>query len=125
VNFDITRQWNISANFVFLTGVPGTFPNSKIQVQGLNIPYNTDNIRNNYRITPYHRLDLGMTFNLKEPPGARYQHSVVFSVYNVYKRRNAFSIYFRAKAGEPNQTEAVRFSMIGTVVPAITYNFHF
>jgi len=125
VNYDITKRWNISANFVFLTGVPGTFPNSKIQVQSLNIPYNTDNIRNNYRITSYHRLDLGATYAFKSNEKRRYKQTIVISVYNVYNRRNAFSIYFRQKSGEPLQTEAVRYSIIGSFVPAVTYNFNF
>ena len=125
INYDITKRWNVSANFVFLSGTPSTFPNSKIQIQGYNIPYNTDNIRNNYRITPYHRLDLGATYEFKKNETRRFKQTLVFSVYNVYNRRNAFSIYFRTKAGEPNQTEAVRFSVIGSVVPAVTYNFKF
>lgn len=125
VNYDITKRWNISANFVYLTGVPGTFPNSKIQIQSLNIPYNTDNIRNNYRITPYHRMDLGATYAFKKNETRRYKQTIVISVYNVYNRRNAFSIYFRTKAGEPLQTEAVRYSIIGSFVPAVTYNFSF
>ncbi|MBA2613922.1 MAG: TonB-dependent receptor [Bacteroidetes bacterium] len=125
LNYDISKRWNISTNFVFLSGTPASFPNSKIQIQNYNIPYNTDNIRNNYRITPYHRLDLGATYTFKKNETRRYKQTLVFSVYNAYNRRNAFSIYFQAKNGEPNQTEAVRFSVIGSIVPAITYNFNF
>jgi hypothetical protein len=125
VNYDITKRWNISANFVYLSGVPGTFPNSKIQIQSLNIPYNTTGERNNYRITPYHRLDLGATYSFKKNETRRYKQTLVFSVYNVYDRRNAFSIYFRSNGDNPLQTEAVRYSIVGTFVPAITYNFNF
>lgn len=125
VNYDITKRWNVSLNFVYLTGVPGTFPNSKIQIQNLNIPYNTDNVRNNYRITPYHRLDVGATYSFKRNETSRFKQTIVLSIYNVYNRRNAFSIYFRTKSGEPLQTEAVRYSIIGSFVPAITYNFNF
>lgn len=125
VNYDLTKRWNISANFVFLSGVPGTFPNSKLQIQGYAIPYNTDGVRNNYRITPYHRLDLGATYSFKRNERSRYKQTLVFSVYNVYNRRNAFSIYFRPKEGTTYQTEAVRYSIVGSFVPAITYNFNF
>lgn len=126
VNYDITKHWNVALNFVFLSGVPGTFPNSKIQIQTLQIPYNTDNIRNNYRITPYHRLDFGATYKFHGKLAKKGLNSnIVLSVYNVYNRRNAFSIYFRSKPGDVYSTEAVRFSMIGTFVPAITYNFNF
>ncbi len=125
VAYDLTKRWSVSATFVFLSGTPASFPNSKVQIQGLNIPYNTDNIRNNYRITPYHRLDIGATYQFKKNETRRYKQNIVLSCYNVYNRRNAYSIYFRTKSGEPLQTEAVRFSVIGSFVPAITYNFNF
>ena len=96
-----------------------------MQIQNLNIPYNTTGERNNYRVTPYHRLDLGATYTFKKNETRRYKQNIVLSVYNAYNRRNAYSIYFRTKAGEPLQTEAVRFSVIGSIVPAITYNFNF
>lgn len=119
------KRFSFSANFIYLSGTPATFPNAKLQVQSINIPYNTENKRNNYRNTPYHRLDIGITYNMTRNPEAKKKHSVVLSVYNVYNRRNAFSIYFRTKEGEPMQTEAVRYSVIGTVIPALTYNFRF
>lgn len=125
LNYDISKRWNISTNFVLLSGTPASFPNSKIQIQNYNIPYNTTGTRNNYRITPYHRLDMGATYTFKKNESRRYKQTLVFSVYNVYNRRNAFSIYFRTKDGEQNQTEAVRFSVIGSIVPAVTYNFNF
>lgn len=125
VNYDISKRWNVSVNFIFLSGTPATFPNSKVQIQGLNIPYNTDGIRNNYRITPYHRMDLGATYAFKKNEKRRYKQFLVFSVYNAYNRRNAFSIYFRTKKDVPLETEAVRLSIVGSVIPAVTYNFNF
>lgn len=125
LSYDMNKRLTFSGNFIFLSGTPATFPNAKLQIQSINIPYNTENKRNNYRITPYHRLDLSVTFLLTRNPDAKKKHSVVLSVYNVYNRKNAFSIYFRTKEGEPMQTEAVRYSVIGTVIPALTYNFRF
>jgi len=54
----------------------------------------------------------------------------VFGVYNLYARRNPFSIYFsngtdRPVPGEPIPTSATRVSIIGTIIPAISYNFKF
>lgn len=122
------KRFSFSANFVYLTGTPATFPNAKLQIQTINVPYNTENKRNNYRNTPYHRLDLAITYYFTrnhEDPEKKKRHSIVLSVYNVYNRRNAFSIYFRTKDGDTNQTEAVRYSVIGSIVPALTYNFRF
>jgi len=125
LNYDFNKRWSVSANFVLLSGTPATFPNTKLEIQGWNIPYNTDNKRNNYRIPPYHRLDLGATYNFKKNDRRRYKQSLVLSVYNAYNRRNPFSVYFTTKEGEPNSTQAIRLSIVGSIVPAATYNFKF
>ncbi len=123
--YDLNKRLSFSANFVFQTGTPATFPTAKIELQGYVIPYNTDNKRNNYRNTPYHRADIGITYNFKKNERRRYKQTLVLSVYNVYNRRNAFSIYFRNNPDYPLNTEAVRYSVVGSIVPAITYNFKF
>lgn len=123
--YDLNKKWSFSLTFVFLTGTPATFPDAKFQIQGYNIPYNTTNQRNNYRITPYHRLDIGATWNIDAMKTKRFKNQFVLSVYNVYNRRNAYSIYFRTNPDNPNETQAVRFSVIGSIVPAITWNFNF
>ncbi len=123
--YDLNKQWSFSANFVYQTGTPATFPTAKVEVQGYIIPYNTDNKRNNYRNTPYHRADLGITYNFKKNEKRRYKQTIAISVYNVYNRRNAFSIYFRNNPDYPMNTEAVRYSVVGSIIPAITYNFKY
>jgi len=125
LSYDLTKRWNISTSFALLSGTPATFPTSKLELQGWNVPYNTDGLRNNYRISSYNRLDLGATYNFKRNDKHRYKQTLVFSVYNAYNRRNAFSVYFAAKKGEPQTAQAYRYSVIGSIVPAITYNFKF
>lgn len=123
--YDLNKRFSFSANFVLMTGTPATFPTAKVELQGYVIPYNTENKRNNYRNTAYHRLDVGLTYNYKKNERRRYKQSIVVSVYNAYNRRNAFSIYFRNNPDYPVNTEAVRYSVIGSIVPAITYNFKY
>jgi hypothetical protein len=123
--YDITKKWSVSLTFVYLTGTPATFPDAKFQIQGYNVPYNTTNQRNNFRVTPYHRLDVGATWNIDALKTKKFKNQLVFSIYNVYNRRNAYSIYFRTNPDNPNETQAVRFSVIGSIVPAITWNFNF
>ncbi len=123
--YDLNKRLSFSGNFVFMTGTPATFPNVKVELQGYNIPYNTQGTRNNYRNTPYHRADIGITYNFKKNDHRRYKQTVVLSVYNLYNRRNAFSIYFRQGINDPTINEAVRYSVVGSIMPAITYNFKF
>ena len=60
----------------------------------------------------------------KQKTGKRWQHSLNFGIYNVYARKNAYSVFFRQNA-DTGQTEAVRLSIFATAIPSITYNFSF
>ena len=123
--YDFNKRFSFSANFLFQTGTPATFPNVKVELQTYSIPYNTEGKRNNYRNTPYHRADVGVTYNFRKNDRRRYKQTLVLSIYNLYNRRNAFSIYFRKNKDYPETNEAVRYSVIGSIIPAITYNFKF
>ncbi len=123
--YDLNKRFSFSANFLFQTGTPATFPDVKFELQTYSIPYNTAGTRNNYRNTPYHRADLGVTYNFRKNDRRRYKQTLVLSIYNLYNRRNAFSIYFRKNEDYPQTNEAVRYSVIGSIIPAITYNFKF
>ncbi|HYH56453.1 MAG TPA: hypothetical protein VD772_07570, partial [Anseongella sp.] len=117
------KRWSVSGNWVFYSGTPATFPTGRMEIQGWQIPYNAGNRRNNYRIAPYHRLDVSLSLEGKERK--RWNSSWVFSFYNVYNRRNPYSVFFRQNPDNPVQTQAVRLSIIGSVIPAVTYNFNF
>ncbi len=128
--YALSKRIDLSANFVFNSGTPTSFHSSRFEQGGFIIPNNDGNRRNNVRIPNYHRLDFSLTINPKEKPGKRYFGKWIFSVYNVYARRNAFSIYFdqdqnRVPTGSPVNTEAKRLAVIGSFVPAVSYNFKF
>lgn len=125
VNYAFNKRWEVSSNFVFISGTPNTFPNVRFELQGYVQGYNTTGLRNNFRNTPYHRWDISGTYNFKKNERRRWQSSLVLSVYNVYARRNAFAIYFQANPDNPVQTQAIRYSIVGSFIPAITYNFKF
>lgn len=132
--YDINERLSLSATFSYISGTPTTFPTSRFQSQDYVIPYNYLNSRNNTRIPDYHRLDISVILN-----GRKYKRNGkerknrdywVFGVYNAYARKNPFSIYFsqgteRQPVGEPQQTFANQLSIIGTIIPAVSYNFRF
>lgn len=132
--YDLSTRWSFSGNFVIVSGTPTTFPSSGYFVQGVYIPYNADGARNNVRLPIYHRLDLsarleGKAFksNGKKRKNTDYW---VFSIYNVYARKNPFSIYFsqadkRYAQGDASDAAAMQLSIIGTLVPSVSYNFKF
>jgi hypothetical protein len=119
----LTKRTSLSANWVFASGTPATFADNRLEFQDWDIPYNSTEKRNNYRLPAYHRLDLSMT--LKGKQLKRWKGEWVFSLYNVYARRNAYTIYFKQNEDDPTKREAVRLSIIGSIIPGITYNFKF
>jgi hypothetical protein len=124
-SYDINKRLSLSSNFVISTGTPATFPTNRLEVQGYVIPHNVDNFRNNTRIPSYHRLDISATYQLKKHFKDKFESNIVISVYNVYGRKNPFSIYFQGNPDVTANTEAVRFAVIGIPIPAVTYNFKF
>jgi hypothetical protein len=124
-NYDYTKNWNFSANFVFATGTPATFPTNRLEVQGNILPHNSFDSRNNYRLPDYHRLDLSVTYRPDKTEGSKWESYWVFSVYNVYNRRNAFSVFFQQNPDSPGMTEAIKYSIIGSIIPSVAWNFSF
>ncbi|MEO6882630.1 MAG: TonB-dependent receptor [Bacteroidia bacterium] len=123
--YDLNERWSFSANFVYMSGTPATFPTDRIELQGYIIPQNVNNSRNNYILPPYDRMDISATLQSKRNHSRKWQGSWVFSVYNVYDRRNPFSIFFQEDPNNPQVTQAVRYSIIGSAIPSIAYNFKF
>ena len=138
-NFKVTGSYKLNArvqlsgNFVYLTGTPVTYPSSKYIIQGFVIPHIADRTRHQFRIPDYHRLDFSATINgkkfKKNGIERKNNSSLVVSIYNIYGRRNPFSVYF--SQGDSNLTdnfvpgEVTRLAIIGSFVPSITYNFRF
>ena len=117
------KRWNFSATFTYASGTPGTFPTNRFEYEGY-VPY-TVNGRNNYRIPTYHRLDLAATLKGRARTGKRKDDNWVFSVYNAYGRKNPFSVYFQPNADNQRVTEAIKYSVFGSIIPSATYNFKF
>jgi CarboxypepD_reg-like domain/TonB-dependent Receptor Plug Domain len=119
------KRWNFSATFVLASGTPATFFGNRFDFQGVAVGQNPDDVRNNYRIQPYHRLDLAATLQGRKRPGKKKEDNWVFSVYNAYARRNPFSEYYRPNPENTAQTQAIRYSVFATIIPSVTYNFKF
>ena len=82
------------------------------------------------RIPTYHRLDISARLQGKRNKERRWQSEWVFGIYNLYNRRNPFSIYFRQEnqrvmVDQPINSEAVQLSVIGNFIPSVSYNFKF
>jgi hypothetical protein len=120
VVYSLGKRWTISGNWIYYTGNAVTFPAGKYEIEGTTVNMYTD--RNGHRMPAYHRLDIGVSLKGKERK--RYESSVDLSVYNVYSRKNAYSIRFEEDEDDPTKTVAKKLSLF-PIVPSLTYNFKF
>lgn len=118
--FDLSERWSFSATWVYYTGNAVTFPSGKYEVDGQTVNMYTD--RNGHRMPAYHRLDIGIS--MKGKKRKRLESSLDLSVYNVYSRKNAYSISFEEDEEDPTKTVAKKLSLF-PIVPSVTYNFKF
>jgi len=118
--YEITPKWSLSGNWIYYTGNAVTFPSGKYEIEGIVAGYYTE--RNGYRMPPYHRLDIGLTWQRKKTE--KFESSWNFSVYNAYARENAYFIQFRQNEENPAVTEAVQFAIF-KAIPSVSYRFKF
>jgi hypothetical protein len=123
--YQLKPRVQVAANFAYNSGSPSTFPTNRIELQGWIVPQNVDGSRNNYRIPAYHRLDLSLTLKTKQKLGSKVESNWVFSLYNAYNRQNPLTVFFQTNKDNPQKTEAINYSLIGSVLPGVTYNFKF
>ena len=117
--FRINDRWNISGNWIFLSGQRLTAPDVKYEIGGETCYYYSR--RNAYKAPPTHRLDLSATFTHKGP---RLTYEWAFGVYNAYCRYNPYVVFFRDDPDSPSGTQAVSQAMYG-LVPSVSYSLSF
>lgn len=115
------KKWNFGANFTLQTGQPVTYPNGQYTYQGITVP--SYGLRNENNLPLYHHLDISATLTPKHNESKKWKGEWVFSIYNLYARKNAASIRFRQNQ-DSGQNEAIKLSIFG-IVPAVSYNFKF
>ena len=125
INRKISERTSLSLSFMYASGTPSTFPTNRINIQGWVIPQNANNERNSFRVPAYHRADVGAIIEGKDRPDKKWKSQVVLSVYNLYARKNPYLFYFQQNEVTPQTTEAIRYSVVASFIPSLTYNFNF
>ncbi|MES2892280.1 MAG: TonB-dependent receptor [Bacteroidota bacterium] len=123
--YELNKRWKLSASFVFGTGNATTLPQRFYLVNGtLTQEYSRIN---EYRLPSYHRLDFSAINTPKKNEGRKLKTEWVFSIYNIYSRKNPYFIYFD-QTGSPFQgTLQVQGKQVSLfpIIPSITWNFKF
>ena len=102
------------------TGRPLTAIESSYIVGGTVVPIYSD--RNKYKIPHYLRVDVSLTIgNVIK----KIEDSLVFSVYNLFGRDNAYSVFYQRPANNYFIPKPYQLSVLGAVLPSLTYIFKF
>lgn len=122
-NYTLNKKWSFGANFALQTGQPATFPDGQYEYQQGEIMVPSYGLRNRNRLPLYHHLDISATLTPRKNENRNWKGEWVFSIYNVYARKNAASIAFRENV-DNGGNEAVKTSIFG-FIPSVSYNFKF
>ncbi|HZE85084.1 MAG TPA: hypothetical protein VE035_12300, partial [Puia sp.] len=143
--YAITSHWKIAANFLLASGRAFTLDTDTLSISGPgdNPLFNNRGrgralgrgrnrqdttsfgIRaDNYRLSPYNRLDLSVRYKKSRNTGRRVLETEwIFSVYNVYARQNSAFVY-RTIDPSTRQVVAKQVPFI-PVIPSVTYRLKF
>jgi hypothetical protein len=114
------RGWTFSSNFVFTSGRPATYPDGNYAYNGGLV--NNYSRRNEDRLPAYHRLDIAFSYISKRYAEQRSYSLWNFSFYNIYMHQNAYSIFFKR---DDTRLFAYQLSVMGTLIPSVSWNYHF
>ncbi|MBN2519168.1 MAG: TonB-dependent receptor [Bacteroidales bacterium] len=128
LSYDYNERLNFSTNWVYSTAMPSTVPVGKMKYNNEPVPIWSD--KNSVRIpgTDYHRLDFSVTFYgrkyKKNGEPKKYNDNWNLSIYNVYSRKNTYSVNFKQNPDNTDIIEAKKLYLF-KILPSITYNFNF
>ncbi|MEM7369372.1 MAG: TonB-dependent receptor [Bacteroidota bacterium] len=113
------RHTTLTASWVYKTGRPITVPDGGVFLYpNWFIPYFSE--RNSFRIPDYHRFDFAFTFDDGKYKRQDLMFDFKISVYNLYGRRNPYSVFFQGSQGE---FQAYQLVILGTILPFFSVNF--
>jgi hypothetical protein len=119
--YGISRRHFFSGTFNYHAGRPISLPAQIYTIDGTVVSNFPD--RNTYRLPDYHRLDIALIIEGNHKRKKLWDGTWIASIYNVYSRKNAYSVFF-----EPDSNGILRpyqLSVIGAIIPTITYSFKF
>lgn len=139
VSYAVSQHWEISSNFLLTSGSAFSLfeniPPNKWQYDNPLYYYSgggnsgskvssTQIVQNNYRLSPYNRLDLSVSYKKTRNLFNRIiETEWVLSIYNVYGRENTFFAYCSIDP-VTKKPIAVQVSFV-PVIPSISYHLKF
>ena len=123
------NTFDAGVTWVFSTGNTATLAMQQISGDDDNSYWSQINYvdsRNNFRLPPYHRMDVSVNFHKQKKHGVR---TWSISIYNLYNRQNPFIIYPKSVENwEANGTEYSTVLMqrsLFPILPSVSYIYKF
>ena len=123
--FELNKKWKLGSVFIYATGNATSLPERFYVLNGvLTQEYSAIN---KYRLPSYHRLDLSTTYTPERKKKKRWESYWVFSIYNVYNRKNPYFIYFDQTGNPYNGSVKIQAKQVSLFpfLPSATWNFRF
>lgn len=129
LSYEILRnKLSVSALWVFQSGNTMTVPLGYYLYMGSVVTEYSN--RNEYRVNPYHRLDISVDWTIKKT--SKFETGLNFSIYNVYNRQNPFLVFFETSLNTDGgdfanfnmQNHAYQMSLF-PIIPSIMWTFRF
>ena len=112
------KRWEFGGSFIFASGLPYTPISSVFYLnQKLMVKYGD---RNSKRLSPYIRLDLSVSFNIRD--NGRFRDGINVSVQNATARKNQMTATLKVKKGEFSYAPT---ALVVPVMPSINYYCYF
>ncbi len=129
ISYEILRnKLRASALWVYQSGNTMTVPLGYYLYMGSVVTEYSG--RNEYRVNPYHRLDISVDWTIKKT--SKFETGLNFSVYNVYNRQNPFLVFFETSVNTDDgditsfsmQNHAYQMSLF-PIIPSVMWTFKF
>ncbi|MFT6880252.1 MAG: hypothetical protein ACI8UX_000068 [Psychromonas sp.] len=114
------KHHDFSFNFTYSTGRPFTSPQGYIKYANQVLPFYF--FRNDSRLPDYHRMDFAWNIYNPQLRDKKFKGNFAFSIYNLYGRKNAYSVFFRS---ENNVLNAYKLTIFGAPIVSLSYKFTF
>ena len=122
--YEVNDRTKLTGTWVYASGNVVSIPDSKFKpfneliFKNYNYILNNHPSRNNFRMRPHHRLDLGISMSKKKRRGLR---TWSFGAYNAYYRRNPFYIDID---NDGHGQKLLQLSIF-PIIPYVNYSFEF
>ena len=120
---NISKRLEASFNFVYTTGGAITVPVGNFSFN--NVSFNYYSTRNGFRLPAYHRMDISLRWQSKKNVNRKFQKFWSLDVYNVYGRKNPFTLYAQQQDYEFGLQTQIKAIYLFRIVPTLSYNFKF